>query len=193
MTVQTLDLVRYDLRPLELTDSGYLARWLSDPKLSAALAIPARPHSRDDAARYILSLGQGAMLTSGIVERMTGHLVALTANYHDPRHRTVHYNLVIGEAGSRGPTAHVAMTMLVFDWLFQDYGIEKIAVRTQATRRRLAELMEDLGIRREGILVGETVSADGQSRIDQFAHGILAAEWPNARANAEAFLRETAR
>jgi RimJ/RimL family protein N-acetyltransferase/L-ascorbate metabolism protein UlaG (beta-lactamase superfamily) len=79
--------------------------------------------------------------------------------------------------GSTNPWCKLLMLEHAFDVL----GLHRVALRCDARNARSASAIERLGARREGVLRGHRLAADGV-RSDTRVFSILAPEWPGVRA-----------
>lgn len=177
------------LVPLAAEHASALAP-LVDDALWAGMTTPL-PDSVEAMERHVTSLAsRPGVVAFAVVDKLLepGVVVGVTSFYD--------VDLRIGRAeightfyGRRWWGTHVnaATKLALLTHAFDEWGVERVALRADARNARSLAAIARLGATREGVLRSHRVAPDG-SRGDTVYFSILRDEWPASRASLEARL-----
>lgn len=163
---------------------------LVDDALWAGMTTPL-PDSVEAMERHVTSLAsRPGVVAFAVVDKLLepGVVVGVTSFYD--------VDLRIGRAeightfyGRRWWGTHVnaATKLALLTHAFDEWGVERVALRADARNARSLAAIARLGATREGVLRSHRVAPDG-SRGDTVYFSILRDEWPASRASLEARL-----
>ncbi|MFD0258183.1 GNAT family N-acetyltransferase [Kitasatospora indigofera] len=152
----------------------------------------------EEVGRYIdEQLGRaaaGKLAPYAQVERASGRAVGVTA-YWDPRLWPEQDRLCAVEVGftwlaasAQGTGINTEAKLLLFRHAFEEWGVSRVDLKTDARNSRSRAAIEKAGARFEGVLRNWSKSwapgEDGRLR-DSAMFSIVAAEWPQCRAALE--------
>lgn len=163
---------------------------LVDDALWAGMTTPL-PDSVEAMERHVTSLAsRPGVVAFAVVDELLGPGVVVgVTSFYD-------VDLRIGRAeightfyGRRWWGTHVnaATKLALLTHAFDEWGVERVALRADARNARSLAAIARLGATREGVLRSHRVAPDG-SRGDTVYFSILRDEWPASRASLEARL-----
>ena len=132
------------VRELEPGDANEtIGNWMSDPDTAKALNAPARVIGMDELRRYIASFDRVTSHLLGIFDRRSGAIVGLWSVYIDWEHSEFLLNLLIagkigGELGALKESGRP-----LFDFMFDDLGLETMRYNVLASNARMHERFRD--------------------------------------------------
>lgn len=129
------------------------------------------------------------------ISRLTGRAVGATA-FWDPRLHPDTGELLAVEVGftwlgasAQGTGINAEAKLLLFQHAFEEWRAARVDLKTDARNRRSRAAIESTGARFEGVLRNWSKSwvpgEDGKLR-DSAMYSIIAAEWPETKANLQA-------
>ncbi|MET7860364.1 GNAT family protein [Streptomyces sp. NPDC005318] len=156
--------------------------------------VPAAAEVDDYIAAQLARAAAGKLLPFAQVEQASGRAVGVTA-YWDPRLWPTGDGLYAIEVGftwlaasAQGTGLNTEAKYLLFRHAFENWGVARLDLKTDARNSRSRAAIEAVGARFEGVLRNWSRSwapgEDGRLR-DSAIFSITAAEWPNCRAGLE--------
>ncbi|WP_328890940.1 GNAT family N-acetyltransferase [Streptomyces sp. NBC_00316] len=156
--------------------------------------VPAAAEVDDYIAAQLARAAAGKLLPFAQVERASGRAVGVTA-YWDPRLWPTGDGLYAIEVGftwlaasAQGTGLNTEAKYLLFRHAFENWGVARLDLKTDARNSRSRAAIEAVGARFEGVLRNWSRSwapgEDGRLR-DSAIFSITVAEWPNCRAGLE--------
>lgn len=171
------------VRPTDATPE--VAAWFADPARVGPLNLPPRQMTVPDLRRFFDSFDNRSRFLIALIEKDSDRLCGfLHAEFH-PLHRLSRISFLSGASDVAARRAVLALSSPLIAVQFTRYGIEKIVAQVLATNRPIATLLDRLGFRREGYLVGQVRSPDGTARLDQILFGLLASDRAALRQNSK--------
>jgi len=176
-----LDTPRFRLRGLAPADvTERFASWLADPEVAgplnrAAVAPPLASLRRE------IGSGDGVRRFFVGIYDAEGAPLGFYALVRDPQHRTVAFNVLVGEKAWWGKGVVLETRAALLDHFFAERGVEKAAGTPLARNFPAVFNYKRQGWRLEGVLRGQCLAFDGAGRLDQFQFGMLKEDWERLR------------
>ncbi|WP_040489140.1 GNAT family N-acetyltransferase [Fulvimarina pelagi] len=168
---------RYVLRSMRSSDDlNNLGAWASDPSFAAALNIAPHVYDADALVRYVLAHDNRSRYLLGAFDQSGRHIGCIIFQINQI-HRNAVWHIIFGDREERRMTVVAELVVAAMDWLFDTRGIDKVTSRTAAANMVINERQRSLGVRQEGYLKAELLSADGQTRLDQVLWGLTKSDW----------------
>jgi RimJ/RimL family protein N-acetyltransferase len=125
----------------------------------------------------------GSELPFAIVERASGRAVGSTRFLDIQRaHRALEIGWTwIGAPWQRTPI-NTECKLLLLTHAFDDLGVHRVTLKTDARNERSQRAIERIGATREGVVRRHRICWDGSVR-DSVYYGIVDEEWPRVRAS----------
>jgi len=141
-----------------------------------------RVRSREELADYIetalagAATGRALPFVTRLVEN--GRIVGSTRfAAYEPAHRRVEIGWTFLHPSQHGSGANVEAKLLMLRCAFENWGLERVELKTDLLNLRSQRAMERLGFTREGVLRRHMVVAGGRVR-DTVYYSVVRAEWP---------------
>lgn len=106
---------------------------------------------------------------------------------YEPAHRRVEVGWTFLHPTAQGTGANVEAKLLMLRCAFEDWGLERVELKTDLLNLRSQRAMERLGFTREGVLRRHMVVAGGRVR-DTVYYSVVRDEWPTVRRRLESLL-----
>ena len=187
------ELVR--LEPLAHRHAADLALAAEDDRRSYAFTwVPRATEVHDYIDAHLARAASGSMWPYAQIALSSGRAVGVTS-YWSPRFWPGRADLCAVEIGFTWLAASAQRTginpeakLLLFRRAFEDWGVARVDLKTDARNARSREAIEALGARFEGVLRSWSQSwvagEDGQLR-DSAIFSVIASEWPECRRRLE--------
>lgn len=186
--VLRLESERFELRPMGRdSDPHAFQRWTRDPTLMTPLNLPARELTGQQVRDYWAGFDGVSRFFFGIFERGSGAPAGFWMIEGEALHRVGHLHLLLDRPFQKRLVAQET-ALVLFDFLFDVAGLEKLVTTTLADNAAVVALMRQSRWVREGELRQEVKAADGSGRLDQLRFGLLPREWRAMRADRAAFV-----
>jgi RimJ/RimL family protein N-acetyltransferase len=180
------------LEPLARRHAPDLAAAAEEDRSSYAFTwVPAAAEVAGYLDAQLARAAEGRLAPYAQVSRSSGRAVGATA-YWDPRLWPDGDRLYAVEVGftwlapsAQGTGLNTEAKLLLFGHAFEQWGVARVDLKTDARNRRSRAAIEAVGARFEGVLRSWSRSwapgEDGQLR-DSAMYSVIAAEWPDCRA-----------
>ncbi len=186
MTLHSLDLVGFGIRlaPAHLDDAA--EAWpLTDPELWRGMTTPWPASVEEYAQRIEHQQGTPGMFAFTVRDATTGAVRGSTTFYdHVPSQGRVEIGTTWYAREFQGGRTNPAAKMLLLTHAFEEWGLNRVALRCDARNGRSARAIQRLGATPEGRLRRHRIAADG-SVGDTLYFSILRDEWPDVRRGLE--------
>lgn len=106
---------------------------------------------------------------------------------YEPAHRRVELGWTFLHPSLHGSGANVEAKLLMLRCAFEDWGLERVELKTDLLNLRSQRAMERLGFTREGVLRRHMVVAGGRVR-DTVYYSVVREEWPAVKRHLEGLL-----
>jgi len=106
---------------------------------------------------------------------------------YEPAHRRVEIGWTFLHPSQHGSGANVEAKLLMLRCAFEDWGLERVELKTDLLNLRSQRAMERLGFTREGVLRRHMVVAGGRVR-DTVYYSVVRDEWPAVKRHLERLL-----
>jgi RimJ/RimL family protein N-acetyltransferase len=106
---------------------------------------------------------------------------------YEPAHRRVEIGWTFLHPSLHGSGANVEAKALMLRCAFEDWGLERVELKTDLLNQRSQRAMERLGFTREGVLRRHMIVAGGRVR-DTVYYSVVREEWPSVRLRLERLL-----
>jgi RimJ/RimL family protein N-acetyltransferase len=176
------------LEPLELRHAQDLFRAAGDDDVWRYMPVP-RPSSVTDVERWIHEAVQlrerRQAFAFATIDRSSSRAAGST-RFMDIRneHRGVEIGWTwLGREHWRTPL-NTEAKLLLLSFAFEQWGMHRVQLKTDARNERSQRAIERLGAVREGTLRRHIVCPDGHVR-DTVMYSIVAAEWPSVKERLE--------
>lgn len=165
------------LRPLAEHDLPLLARWFNTPEVRHWLHHSERPDATPESVReHILRPVEEGVAVAWIVETLDGRSIGnLRFLEIDPQHRRCELGISIGEVGSLGRGYGTDAIRAALRYAFEDLGLRRVGLITDADNERGIRCYERCGFVREGLLRAHRLRYG--EPIDMIGMSILREEW----------------
>ena len=165
------------LRAVEEADLPLLVRWMNDPEVRHWLHHSDRPDATVDSVRGRFGLTEERFpnlvwLIETLEGRPVGHLALLQV---DPHHKRAELAISIGEKDcwSRGLGTDAVRTVLRHG--FEDLGLRRVDLHTDADNARGIRCYEKCGFVREGVMRARRLRYG--EPLDMVLMAVLSDEW----------------
>jgi RimJ/RimL family protein N-acetyltransferase len=191
LTAPVLDGDRVRLRPLHHGHAADLATAAEEDRGSYRFTwVPTAAEVHDYIETQLARAAAGTLMPYAQVATATGRAVGVTA-YWDPRLRPDNGKLYAVEVGftwlaasAQGTGINTEAKFLLFAHAFENWGVARVDLKTDARNTLSRRAIERTGARFEGVLRNWSRSwapgEDGRLR-DSAMYSILDAEWPSCR------------
>ena len=182
------------LRPLERTDGPAIVAAADDGRLWDLFytSIPSAEtiEAYLDAAEADRAVGRA--LPFVVVERASERVVGATRymRMHKPDRRLEIGGTFYAQSVQR-TAVNTECKLLLLRHAFEEMGCQCVQFRTDHFNQRSQRAIERLGAKRDGVLRGHRIMADGRVR-DTMVYSILTHEWGGVRQNLESRLMRAA-
>lgn len=186
MTLHTLDLVGHGIRLTPAHPDDAAEAWpLTDADLWRGMTTPWPDSVKAYAERIAQQQGTPGMLAFTVRDAATGAVRGSTTFYeHVPAQGRVEIGTTWYGREFQGGRTNPAAKMLLLTHAFEEWRVNRVALRCDARNDRSARAIERLGATREGRLRRHRIAADG-SVGDTLYFSILRDEWPEVRRGLE--------
>ena len=169
---------RFELRSLKPSDaSERWMNWLKDPEVMGPLNVPIRTWPSQELKAHIASADNNQRYLIGIFDLASKVQIGFFMVDVELFHRRANFNVVIGEKSWWGKDVINETRAALLDEFFDNRGIEKAAGMPLARNFPAVFSYKAQGWRHEGTLRGQSVSASGGPRLDQYQFGLSRDEW----------------
>lgn len=190
MSDHSLHLVGFGIRldPAHADDAS--EAWpLTDADLWRGMTTPWPDSAQAYAERVEQQRDTPGMFAFTVRDAETGEVRGSTTFYdHVPAQGRVEIGTTWYGRAFQGGRTNPAAKLLLLAHAFDEWGLNRVALRCDARNQRSARAIERLGATPEGRLRRHRIAADG-SVGDTLYFSILRDEWPTVRAGLEARLR----
>jgi RimJ/RimL family protein N-acetyltransferase len=169
---------RFRIRSLAPADASQrFLTWIADPDVMGPLNMPARQLTSAEIITYIGTFDRRRRHLLGLFDKTSAAHFGIVIVEIGEQHRLAKLAYLIGDKSYRGKGAmHECLTALT-GHLFNNLGIEKITAHVETINTASINVLEALGLRREGTMRGEIRSFRDGSRLDQYFYGLLKSDW----------------
>lgn len=162
---------------------------LVDAGMWGGMTVPL-PHTPELMLAHVHRLRGAGVLALAVVDTSGAEdAVAGVTSYYDVDRRAARLEIGHTFYGRRWWGTHVnpAAKLALLEHAFEEWGMERVALRADARNTRSIGAILRLGAKPEGVLRGHRVAFDG-TRSDTAYFSILRAEWPDVCAGLRARL-----
>jgi ribosomal-protein-alanine N-acetyltransferase len=169
---------RYRLRSLAPADaSARFLAWIADPNVMGPLNMPARNLTQPEILAYITGFDRKRRHLLGLFDKTSAAHIGIVIIEISEQHRLAKIAYLIGDKAYRGNGAMRECLTAVIAHVFNRLGIEKITAHVEIVNTASINVLEALGLRREGTMRGEIRSFRDGARLDQYFYGLLKSDW----------------
>ena len=166
------------LKPQEVTRE--IAEFLADPDVMEGWNAPRRTMSLEAFRAYAASFDNIKRNLMAIRLKDDGRPVGLIVLNIDHRHKTGAWHMCIGKAEDRGRRIGVCAGTLAVRHAFEDRKLEKLSFELLERNANAIAIVENYGLKLEGVLRQHRVDAVSGERLDQRVYGMTAQEYRTA-------------
>jgi RimJ/RimL family protein N-acetyltransferase len=154
--------------------------WFRDPEIAAPLNRPAGAASLSELQADVAAADGITRFAIGIFDG-SGEPLGFYSLNRNPTHRTLNFNVVIGEKAWWGKGVVLETRAALLDHFFAERQVDKAIGLPLARNFPAIFNYKRQGWRHEGTLIGQCLAHDGSARLDQLQFGMLAGEWRKLR------------
>jgi len=154
--------------------------WLADPDVAGPLNRTAKAPSLQSLRAEISTANGVTRFYVGIFDP-DDQPIGYYMLHRDPVHRTVSFNVLIGEKRWWGERVVLETRAALLDHFFAERGVDKAIGMPLARNFPAVFNYKRQGWRLEGVLKGQCLAFDGSSRLDQFQFGLSSEDWQEKR------------
>lgn len=181
--ILTGEIVR--LRPLELSDAAALAEIGLDAELWRW--TPRTIRTLDDMENYVreaIDDREAGTAIPFVVELIgTGDCAGSTRFGNiKPEHRRIEIGWTWISPACQGSAVNTEMKLLMLSHAFEELGMNRVELKTDARNERSRVAMRAIGCTEEGTLRKHTITDSGYAR-DTVYYSVIREEWPGVRAH----------
>lgn len=179
-----------ELAPLQLSDRDGL--WTAAEPAELWELTASRVRSPEDLEQY-MHVALAAAATGRALPFVTrlvadGRIAGSTRfAAYEPAHRRIEIGWTFLHPSLHGTGANVEAKLLMLRCAFEDWGLERVELKTDLLNLRSQRAMERLGFTREGVLRRHMVVAGGRVR-DTVYYSVVREEWPSVKSRLEGHL-----
>ena len=166
------------LRPYRKGDWRDVLAYASDEEWAFYSPMVPHPYTKADAEAWVeIAMSTDWNLYPIFAVEWQGRVIGSVSLSIDISHGRA--DLAFGVARERwGIGLATEAVRTVLDWAFRECNLGKVFARTDQRNLRSWRLMERIGMRREGVLLGHRIARDG--RQNEVIYGLLKDEWSSA-------------
>ncbi|WP_230481700.1 GNAT family N-acetyltransferase [Sphingomonas sp. Leaf21] len=195
-----------------------MTAWTETPTLTGR-HVTLRPFAEDDLPALVEAAREGDLwdifyanvsmmktperwLAAALKERDVGRALLFTVETPDggvvgttrymrmaPSHRRLEIGGTFYATRVQRTGVNTEAKRMLLAYAFEVMGCQAIQIRTDSLNKRSQAAIERLGARKDGVLRGHQVMADGRIR-DSVVYSIVDREWPGVRANLDYLLEK---
>ncbi len=166
------------LKPGEVTRE--IAEFLADPDVMEGWNAPRRSMSLEAFRAYAASFDNIRRNLMAIRLKQDNRPVGLIVLNIDHRHKTGAWHMCIGKAEDRGRRIGVSAGTLAVRHAFEDRKLEKLSFELLERNANAIAIVENYGLKLEGVLRQHRIDAVTGERLDQRVYGMTAQEYRTA-------------
>ena len=172
---------RFRIRSLAPADASQrFLDWIADPDVMSPLNMPARQLTSAEILSFIGTFDRKRRHLLGLFDKTSAAHFGIVIVEISEQHRLAKIAYLIGDKAYRGRGAMRECLTTLIALLFDRLGIEKITAHVETVNNRSIDVLEALGLSREGTMRGEIRSFRDGSRVDQYLYGLLKSDWAEA-------------
>ncbi len=174
---------RFRIRSLAPGDaSPKFLTWIADPDVMGPLNMPPRQMTSAEIVAFIGTFDRRRRHLLGLFDKTSAAHFGIVIVEISEQHRLAKIAYLIGDKIYRGQGAMRECLTTLIGHLFDRLGIEKITAHVETVNNPSIQVLEALGLRREGTMRGEIRSFRDGARLDQYFYGLLKSDWAEVAA-----------
>lgn len=172
------------LRPLtdNEVNEQYLL-WLNEPAINQYLDVGRNKQTMADIYNYIRALRskKNCEIFGIFLQKGNTHVGNISITQYNPYNNgAAYFGILIGDQRAIAMGIGAQAEAMFIEFLFRQFTIRKVAADVPEVNHKSWKLLEQLGMKREGILRKEVTLASGEY-CDTYLYGILKEEWMDQR------------